>query len=59
MRRVLGALLVASVLAGCGARSSPDTSEYLRVQDVELPDGREVTCVIWKGISCDWERAGN
>ncbi len=56
MKRLLIAVVLV-VLAGCGAGGPAK-----RGNDVVLPDGRTVTCVVYKqgyagGISCDWEGA--
>lgn len=55
--------LMAIALVGCSApegstRTSTDTG-YMLAVDVQLPDGRQVTCVTnSKSLSCDWENAG-
>lgn len=69
--RVAAAALAALALAGCGRDSYADTdadqvlSEWRRdamhVETVALPDGREITCVVFVdteagGLSCDWEQ---
>lgn len=59
------ALVAALALTGCGAQptSEPTDSPDIRTQEVELPDGRIVFCVLYDngdspgGISCDWEEA--
>lgn len=73
MRRALTAagavVALALVLVGCGTGGSPatddkagSTSNRLYERTIELQDGREVTCVVYKqsnagGLSCDWDGA--
>lgn len=70
--RTLAAAVVAVLaltLTGCGetppdepGQAPVDVGDGLYVQTVDLPDGREVTCVIYAvikqgGLSCDWDGA--
>jgi hypothetical protein len=52
-------VLVFGLAAACGAATKPANgsdgtgSEFTR----ELSDGRTVTCLYYRGLSCDWENA--
>lgn len=64
-----GVVLVMGGLVGCGSGGSPEnddrageTSNYLYERTVELKDGREISCIVYKqyntgGLSCDWTGA--
>lgn len=57
MRPVVLALVVLLALSGCGRSLGLESRS---AEWVDLGDGTEVRCVIWKlanagGISCDWE----
>lgn len=62
MRRLWWVPLVVLAMAGCSGNPDGVTTEG---RDVQLPDGRMVTCVVAvegsagsTGVSCDWARAG-
>lgn len=65
----LSAAVLALTLTGCG-ETAPDepgqapvvVGDGMYVKTVDLPDGREVTCVVYAGykaggLSCDWDGA--
>lgn len=62
----VAALVAVAVLwpSGSPAGAPAQVDRGFGVAEVELPDGRQVTCVTWRsasgragGVDCDWERA--
>lgn len=57
------AALCVLLLTGCGvADAETGESTGLEQNTIELKDGRQVTCVVYKagyagGLSCDWDNA--
>lgn len=56
---VIGVALAAVVLTSCGNQGM---GHYIKETQVELKDGRSVTCIEMKnldsgGLSCDWSNA--
>lgn len=64
MRLALAILALAGVLSGCNLQhtGSDEVGDNLRIENIQMPDGREVECVVYQdhnegGIDCDWDRA--
>ena len=62
-RKMMVVAVAALLLTGCGAADA-ETGEStgLEQNTIELKDGRQVTCVVYKagyagGLSCDWDNA--
>lgn len=68
MKKIVGVMLIASLLTGCSSSSSSteqiaeDYAEEAVEKPVKLKDGRMVNCLFFYGnhrlaVSCDWANA--
>lgn len=57
--KIIGMAIIAIFIAGCAGVDTTETDS----REVNLPDGRTVTCVVSDGnksggIDCDWDNVG-